>query len=599
MNGWTGRLLRVNLSTGSVAKEDVPKKILEDYIGGSGLGAKIFHDEVSPDVDPLSPENKLLIITGPLAGTLAPTGGRYMVITKSPLTGIWLETNSGGQWGAELKFAGYDGIVIEGKSENPVYLEILDGEVSLRDASSVWGKTLSETTAMLKDAVRDDDAKVLAIGPAGEQGVPMACVINELGRAAGRGGSGAVMGSKTLKAVVVRGTGSVTIAQPKEFKESVIKSLAIMRENPVTGTALYAYGTPVLVNIINTNGIFPTRNFSIGVFEGAENISGEQMAATILKKKTACFACPIACGRYCSVNGEFEAEGEGPEYESIWALGAQCGVDNLAAITKANHLCNEYGIDTISMGNTIGCAMEAYERGLLKDTGGLVLNFGNAEAMVEAVELTGKNEGIGKVLALGSKRLAEKVGEPGLSMSVKGLELPAYDPRGVKGQGLGYATSNRGGCHVQAYMISPEILGLPEQLDRLTIEGKPAFVKMLQDFVCMVNALGMCEFTGFALGADEYAALLSNAVGTEYTVDQFMEAGERLFNLKRMMNVQMGVSREDDTLPERLLKTPMPEGPVKGHLAETEKMIDEYYHLRDWDTDGVPTDEKLSELGLK
>ena len=598
MDGWTGRLLRVDLSTGSIAKEDVPKKILEDYIGGSGLGAKIFHDEISPDVDPLSPENKLLIMTGPLTGTLAPTGGRYMVITKSPLTGIWLETNSGGQWGAELKFAGYDGIIIEGRSEKPVYLEIFDGEVTLKGASSVWGKTLGETTAVLKEAVKDDDAKVLAIGPAGEEGVLTACVVNELGRAAGRGGSGAVMGSKNLKAIVVRGTGSVTVTHPKEFKESVVKSLAMMRENPVTGTALYAYGTPVLVNIINTNGIFPTRNFSTGVFEGAENISGEQMAATILKKKTACFACPIACGRYCSVKAEFEVEGEGPEYESIWAFGAQCGVDNLPAIAKANYLCNEYGIDTISMGNTIGCAMEAYERGLLKDTGGLVLNFGNTEAMLEAVELTGKNEGIGKMLALGSKRLAESVGEPGLSMSVKGLELPAYDPRGVKGQGLGYATSNRGGCHVQAYMISPEILGLPEQLDRLAIEGKPAFVKMLQDFVCMVNALGMCEFTGFALGADEYAALLSHAVGREYTVDQFMEAGERLFNLKRMMNVAMGVSREDDTLPERLLTTPMPEGPVAGHLPETEKMIDEYYQLRGWNPDGVPADEKLSELGL-
>ena len=598
MYGWTGRLLRVNLSTGDVKREDVSKEVLEDYIGGSGLGAKIFNDEVPADVEPLSPENKILFMTGPLTGTLAPTGGRYMVITKSPLTGIWLETNSGGEWGAELKFAGYDGVIVEGRAKDPVYLEILDDEVSLRDASELWGKTVSETTSALKDAVGDDDSKVLAIGPAGENGVLMACVVNELGRAAGRGGSGAVMGSKNLKAILVRGTGSVKVAKPGEFKDAVMRSLKTLRENPVSGEALTTYGTAVLVNIINENGILPTRNFSTGVFEGAEKISGEEMAATILKKKTACFACPIACGRYCSVKGEFEVEGEGPEYETVWAFGAQCGVDDLAAIAKANHLCNEYGIDTISMGNTIGCAMEAFERGLLRETSGLTLNFGNAEGMVKAVELTGRKEGVGEVLALGSKRLAAKLGEPGLSMSVKGLELPAYDPRGVKGQGLAYATSNRGGCHVQAYMISPEILGLPEKLDRLTTEGKPAFVKMLQDFVCMINALGMCEFSGFALGAENYAELLSTATGTEYSVERFMKTGERLFNLKRVINIAMGVSREDDTLPERLLKTPMPEGPVAGQLAETEEMIDEYYRERGWNTNGVPTDEKLSELGL-
>jgi len=406
------------------------------------------------------------------------------------------------------------------------------------------------------------------------------------------------MGSKNLKAILVRGTGSVKVAKRGEFKDAVMRSLKTLRENPVSGEALPTYGTAVLVNIINENGILPTRNFSTGVFEGAEKISGEEMAATILKKKTACFACPIACGRYCSVKGEFEVEGEGPEYETVWAFGAQCGVDDLAAIAKANHLCNEYGIDTISMGNTIGCAMEAFERGLLRETSGLTLNFGNAEGMVRAIELTGRKEGVGEVLALGSKRLAAKLGEPGLSMSVKGLELPAYDPRGVKGQGLAYATSNRGGCHVQAYMISPEILGLPEKLDRLTTEGKPAFVKMLQDFVCMINALGMCEFSGFALGAENYAELLSTATGTEYSVERFMKTGERLFNLKRVINIAMGVSREDDTLPERLLKTPMPEGPVAGHLAETEEMIDEYYRERGWNTNGVPTDEKLSELGL-
>lgn len=599
MYGWIGEVLRVNLTEGSVKTESIPEGLLTEYIGGSGLGARLFHDEVSPEVEPLSPENKLFIMTGPLTGTLAPTGGRYMVVTRSPLTGIWLETNSGGKWGAELKFAGYDGIIIEGRSKTPVYLEILDEEVALRDATDLWGKTVSETTEELKEAVGDDDAKVLSIGPAGEKGVLFACVVNELGRAAGRGGSGAVMGSKNLKAIVVRGTGSVQVAEPKDFKEAVMKSLATLKENPVSGQALHAYGTAVLVNIINNHGIFPTRNFSTGVFEGAERISGEEMAASVLKRTTACFACPIACGRYCRVTGEFESEGEGPEYESIWALGAQCGVDELAAIIKANQLCNEYGVDTISMGSTIACAMEAHGRGLLKNSE-VALSFGNASAMVEAVERACKREGsLGELLSLGSKRLSEKLGAPELSMSVKGMELPAYDPRGVKGQGLGYATSNRGGCHVQAYMISPEILSLPEPLDRLSTEGKPAFLKMLQDFVCMVNALGMCEFSGFALGAEHYAALLSSATGVEYDVERFMRTGERLFNLKRLMNVRMGVGRRDDTLPDRLLNTPMPEGPVAGHVAETEKMLDEYYVLRGWSSEGVPTDEKLSELGLK
>jgi aldehyde:ferredoxin oxidoreductase len=469
MAGYTGQFLRVNLSTGQIDKQELDLELAKKFIGGRGLGSYFLTQEIDPEIDPLSPANKLIIATGPLTGSRAPTAGRYMVVTKSPLSGTVASSNSGGFWGNELKRAGYDFIIFEGKADKPCYLHIKDETVEIKDAEKYWGKLVAETTDSLLEETGDPKARVVTIGPAGEKLAMLACIINDKYRAAGRSGVGAVMGSKNLKAIVVRGTGKLKPARDDESKTVVKSALKKIRENDVTSKGLPAYGTSVLVNVINQSGIYPTNNFQESYFPTADKTSGETLAEKYLVKNVACFACPIACGRYSKVG---DVEGEGPEYETIWAYGASCGVDDLEAIIKANKWCNEYGLDTISAGATIACAMELCQKGLVdpNEVDGPALEFGSGEAIVEWTRKMGAGEGFGAKLALGSARLAEQYGEPELSMSVKKLEIPAYDPRGVQGHGLQYATSNRGGCHVRGYMIAPEIVGLPEKLDPLSIE---------------------------------------------------------------------------------------------------------------------------------
>jgi len=600
--GYMGKFLRVNLTDGTIKEEKISDEVLKMFIGGRGLGVKILYDELKPGVDPLSPENKIVILTGPLTGTAAPSSGRWCSVTKSPLTGTIHDSHSGGYFGPELKFAGFDGVIIEGASEKPVYLWIHDGEAELRDASHLWGKDTHDTTDMICKELGDEKIKVACIGPAGENLVKIACIINDKHRAAGRGGHGAVLGSKKLKAIAVRGTQRVPITSEEAFREAVRRALDKIKESAVTSQSLPAYGTAVLVNIINEQGLFPTRNFQTGVFPTASRISGETMAETILVKKKPCWGCPIACGRVTKVPpwSPYSGEGEGPEYETIWAFGAQCGVDNLEAIAKANYLCNELGLDTISMGHVIGTAMELYEKGYIKpeQTRGVDLKFGNVEAIVELTWRTAYRSGLGNDLAEGSRRLAEKYGAPELSMDVKGQELPAYDPRGAQGHGLGYATSNRGGCHLRAYMIAAEILGIPEKLDPLTTEGKAKWVITFQDLFATCDSLVLCKFVTFAFGAEEFADMLSAATGWNLTADDVMKIGERIYNLERAFNIREGFKgRDEDTLPKRLLEEPMPEGPVKGYVVKLNEMLDEYYNLRGW-KDGVPTKDKLKELGL-
>nr|MDO8076879.1 aldehyde ferredoxin oxidoreductase family protein [Candidatus Freyarchaeota archaeon] len=596
---YKGTILRVNLATGNIKTEPIPDELVRKYIGGRGLSAKILYDELDPKVDPLSPDNKLIFATGPLTGTNAPSGGRYEVSCKSPLTGTITGANSGGQWGAHLRMAGVDVIIFEGKAEKPVYLQITDGEYELKSAEKLWGLDTHKTTDTLQSEL-GKDYRIACIGPAGEKLVRMACIINDKHRAPGRGGVGAVMGSKNLKAIAVKGTQKVEVADEEAFKKAREDALKKLKENSVTAEGLPTYGTAVLVNIINENGMFPTRNFQTGVFPEADKISGETMAETILTKRAACFACPIGCGRVTEVKaGKYKSAGEGPEYETIWAFGSQCGISDLEAIAKANYLCNELGLDTISMGSTIGCAMELYEKGKVsKDAAGRELNWGDPDVIVELTEKAGKREGFGDDLAEGSLRLAEKYGAPEISMSVKGQELPAYDPRGAQGQGLQYATTNRGGCHVRGYMISPEILGIPEKLDRFSIEGKEVWVKNFQDLTAVIDSSGMCLFTSFALGAQEYAALLASATGIDWTGDELMVIGDRIWNVERLFNIKAGFTAEDDTLPPRLLKEPMPEGPSKGYVVQLDKMLPKYYEVRGWDANGVPTKEKLEQLGI-
>lgn len=600
MYAWQGTILRVNLTKKTISKEPLNRQLAQEYIGARGLGTKMFMDEVAPDVEPLSDANHLLFMTGPLTGTMATSGGRYNVVTKSPLSGTIAASNSGGYFGPELKYAGYDGIIFEGKAAKPVYLWIKDDVVEVRSAEHLWGKDVPATTNALR-AETQDDAKIACIGPAGENLVKIACIMNDYNRAAGRSGVGAVMGYKNLKAIVVKGSQGISMARPEAFLDAVADARSKLRNHPVTGQGLTLYGTSILVNILDQTGALPVNNFrDSGTFPQADQVSGESIAAKHLVRPKGCFGCTISCGRITKIeSGKYQGFGEGPEYEASWGYGPDCGVDDLAAGIKANHLCNELGLDSISMPATIACAMELYENGYLsQEDAGFDLHFGNAEAMVELTRKTAYREGLGDLLAEGSYRLAETFGHPELSMSVKKLEIPAYDPRGVKGIGLNYATSNRGGCHVRGYTISPEVLGIPEKLDNLKTEGKPAWVKLFQDLTAAVDASGICLFCTFGIGAPELSNQLTAATGVDYTVEKILKAGERIWNLERLFNLRAGLTKNDDVLPPRLLNEPMKVGPNKGHVNELGDMIGEYYSLRGWDKNGVPTKEKVEELNI-
>ncbi len=595
MFGYMGKLLRINLTDNTIKVEDLDFDKAKKYVGGRGLGTKILFDEIDPKIDALSPENKLIFINGPLSGTPTPTGGRYMVVTKSPLSGTIASSNSGGTWGARLKYAGYDGIIVEGKATSPVYISINNEIVEIKDAGHLWGKLVGETTDILvADKKRTN---VLAIGPAGEKLSMVASIMNDKDRAAGRSGVGAVMGSKNLKAIIVTGNLKPSLYDKDAVKVSVKDADKKIKDNPVTGQGLPAYGTAVLVNVINANGMLPTNNFQEGVFLSAEDISGETLAEKYLVRKDPCHRCTIGCGRYTKTD---KVEGGGPEYETIWAFGADCGVKNLEAIIEANWWCNQLGVDTISTGATLAAAMELKQRGLLEhiDFEGYPLDFGNDEAIVYWTKKLANREGFGNEMANGSYRLCESYGRADLSMTVKKLEIPAYDPRGVAGQGLNFATSNRGGCHVRGYMISPEILGLPAKLERFELKDKPVWTKTFQDLTAFIDSIGLCLFTSFALGAAEYAEIYNAVVGTNWTGDDVLKAGERIYTLEKQFNIAAGILPEEDTLPPRILNEPMPSGPSEGHVHELDKLLPEYYELRGWDSKGVPTKERLKDLGL-
>ncbi len=600
LSGYMGKILRINLTEKSIKVEELNEELAKGFIGARGLAEKILYDEVDPKTDPLSPENKLIFATGPLTGTIAPTGGRYDLVTIGALNHRIAASNSGGFFGAELKLAGYDLLIVEGKADKPVYIWINDDHVEIKDASHLWGKDVYETTDTIVEELGDKRVKVACIGQAGENLVKFSAVMNDKYRAAGRTGVGAVMGSKALKAVAVRGTKKVKIANDAKFKEAMKKSMDLIKSNGVTSQGLPTYGTMVLNNIIDQHGLYPTRNFQDGTFEHVEDVSGEKLKETYLVRNRACFACPIGCGRVCRLpDGE---EGEGPEYETSWAFSADCGVNDLIAVIKANNLCNKYGLDTISTGATIAAAMELYEKGYLKEedlNGGPKLNFGNAEAITYYTEAIALRKGLGDKLAEGSLKFAESYGHPELSMSAKGQELPAYDPRGAQGHALEYATSNRGGCHVRGYMISPEILGVPEKLDPFSTEGKAKWVKTFQDLTAVIDSEGLCLFTSFALGLQEYTELYNAVVGTDYSPDEMLKLGEKIWNLEKLFNLKAGFGKGDDTLPERFLKEPMPSGAAKGQVVQLEKTLPEYYKLRGWNEEGIPTEEKLKELGLE
>jgi aldehyde:ferredoxin oxidoreductase len=614
--GWHKKVLRVNLTTGSCKAEPLNMEWAAEYLGQRGLATKYLIEEIDAKVDPLSPENKLIFATGPLTGTMASTSGRYSVITKGALTGAIACSNSGGYFGAELKFAGWDMIIFEGRAASPVYLYIKDDSAELLPADDLWGKSVWETDELLHRRHQDPQIRVSAIGKSGEEGVLYACIVNDLHRAAGRSGVGTVMGSKNLKAIAVRGTQGVSVKDPARFMQAVTEKKQILAENAVTGQGLPTYGTQVLMNVINEVGALPTNNAADVQFDGASKISGEAMHEPRGKNNKpnlvtnqACFGCTIACGRIAKVDQdhytvqnrpEYWGASGGLEYEAAWALGAATGVDDLEALTFANFICNEQGFDPITFGSTMGAAMELYRMGLItkEETGGVALDFGSAEALTTMAELVGRGEGFGKVIGLGSKRMCDKYGHPELSMTVKGQEFPAYDPRGIQGMGLTYATSNRGACHLRSYTVASEILGIPEKTDPLATEGKAGLVKAFQDATAAVDSTGLCLFTTFAWSLDDFQPQVDAACDGEWSLERLSELGERIWNMERQFNMAAGFTGKDDTLPQRLLKDAAKTGPAKGKVNGLDQMLPEYYQLRGWDEGGTPTAETLSRLGL-
>ena len=613
--GWTRKVLRVDLSKGTCTSEPLNMALAQQYLGQRGLATKYFVDEVDPKVEPLSPANKLIMATGPLTGTSASTGGRYSVITKGALTGAIACSNSGGYFGAELKFAGWDMVIFEGRSEKPVYLSIEDDQVELRDAAHLWGKTVWQTEEIIKKSHQDPQVRVCSIGRAGENGVLYACIVNDLHRAAGRSGVGTVMGSKNLKAVAVRGTGGVAVRDGKGFMKAAAAAKKVLADNAVTGQGLPTYGTQVLMSVINEMGALPTRNHRDVQFEGAGKIGAEAMRQkrpsdghAQLVTNAACFGCTIACGRIAKIDEthfsvvnkpEYWGASGGLEYEAAWALGAANGVGDLEALQYANLICNEDGYDPISFGATVGAAMELFELGVLTEAQiGMTAPFGSAQALTKLAEMTAQGVGFGKELGLGSKRLCAKYGRPELSMTVKGQEFPAYDARGIQGMGLTYATSNRGACHLRSYTVASEVLGIPIKTDPLVTEGKAELVKAFQDATSVFDSAGVCIFTTFAWTLADLQPQLDAACEGGWSMGKLAELGERIWNMERQFNLAAGFTAKDDDLPPRLKTEPAKTGPAKGLVSGIDKMRPEYYQARGWDGQGVPTRETLARLGL-
>jgi aldehyde:ferredoxin oxidoreductase len=609
MDGWVGKILRVDLSAEDYMEEDLDPGFAERYIGSQGFGTKILMDEVDPTVDALSPENKLVFATGPCTGTGAVCGARAAWIAKSPLTGGIAFSNTGAYFPAELKFAGYDMIIFEGQADEPVYLWIEDDAIEIRDASDLWGKTVEETEDLIRSEIDNKwvamDTRIACIGPSGENQALMAAIMNDKHRAAARGGIGAVMGSKNLKAIAVRGTGGITIARPQAFHEAVMNALEQVKASPVASQAFPAFGSGSLLNLYNSAGVLPHRNFQDMGVEETTNISGETIAEKYLIRNRGCFGCPLACGGSAEVaEGRFKGRGERPEYETHW-IAASCGVYNPEALLRFNALCNELGLDTIDAGSTIACAMELGERGYLPaDDVGFALKFGDADALVTLTEQMAYREGFGDTMADGGYAMAEKYGHSELFMHVKKMAFTAYDVRTVKGMALNMATSVRGACHNRGYTPAQEILGMPQKIDPLEIEGKAALVKELQDETAAVmDAGGICLFSITGQAPPTMWEQVTTASGLEYTFEEAMKAGERIWNLQRLFNLQAGLTKEHDTIPRRFLEEPAKGGPNQGNVyaaEELQKLLDEYYDLRGWDKEtGYPTKEKLAALGLE
>ena len=605
MFGYMGQVLRVDLTTGQVAVEPLNPDLARLYIGGGGLAARILYDETNASTDPLGPENRLIFMTGPLTATRVPTSSRHAVVARSPLTGIYGESDSGGSWGAALKGAGFDGIVIEGQSPEPVYLFLHDGEASLLSGKEIWGQDTYEADEALKQ-VHGGQCVTACIGPAGENLVPFASIMNDgrHARAAGRAGMGAVMGSKRLKAIVVAGNRKPRFSDDTALLESVRRLSPLIRKKRAN---LSDFGTAGGIVTNAALGDMPAGNWRVGDWiAGAQRLSGERMAETILTGRYHCHGCPIGCGRVVKITSGPHAgvDGAGPEYEALAGLGSLCLMDDLEAVAHANERCNRLGLDVMSTGSAIAFALEAHERGILPAPRGIPLEWGRADTVLALVEEIAARRGLGELLSLGVRRAAERLGlrNDDLVLHVKGLEPAFHDPRALSSLAVAYATHPRGACHrgnshgLERQSL-PE-LGYPQPLDRFAIEGKGIAAARMQDYMALFDSLKLCQFIFASVQVADVVGWVNAVTGWEMSMEELLQAGERLVNLKRMYNVRLGVSRKDDALPQRFLKMALSDGGTKGFVPRLEPMLDEYYAHRGWNTDGIPSTEKLRELAL-
>jgi len=606
--GYHGRVLEVDLTSKSVAERPLDPDLALDYLGGRGLGARILYDTIDPACDPLGPGNVLVIAASPLVGTKAPTAGRGHMVFKSPLTGVIGTSNSGGTWGAAFKATGHDVLVVKGASPGPVMIDIAPGRVEILPADGLWGKSTHETNDVLAAGPEPGHpARVLCIGPAGENLVRLAAVANDRDRVYGRCGPGAVWGSKKLKAIRVRGKEKIAVADREKYQSGLDQALYLMKQAPITKRLLRELGTSGLIELINIISMLPHRNFRDCLHreEDVERISGETLAKTLLRKAGSCYLCPIGCQRHTRVAGRdgTEEAGEGPEYETMVLMGPVCDIYDMAAITRANYRCNEYGIDTISYGGTVACAMELFERGLIttKDTGGLDLSFGSGEALEALVPLLARREGFGDRLAEGSHRLAASTGHPEYSMTVKKLEIPGYDPRASYTQALGYMTSPTGACHLRGgYAVSLAFFGGTREIPRFSLLQSPIAIRNMQNTGILQDSLGVCRFTGFAFSTDPWARMVSGVTGRDFSVTRLEEIENRVAALERQFNVEAGVTAADDVLPARFAELPITaEGKERRVSAEDQEgMKRGYYRVRGWDERGRPTPELLRSLRI-
>jgi len=607
LHGYAGRILLIDLTSGKTHVEPLNEEYAKKYIGGIGLGIRLLLDHSKPGVEPFSPENPLILTTGPISGTMWPTGGNgHAFVSKSPQSFGVGESKSHGSFGTELKRAGYDAVIFKGKAEKLVYVWIDDDSVQLLDASHLKDKSPAETEDIIREELGDYYIRVAAIGPAGEKLVRLACIINEKTRAAGRTGMGAVMGSKNLKAIAVRGTRDITVAKLDEFMEFV-KEFHERMKGPAT-QKYRTLGTPVNVLVHNAIACMPTRNYNNASFEGAEKVSGETLNERFVAKIIGCSSCAMRCEHVCVVpEGPYKGTMTRMEYEPLWALGPYCGVDRLDAIIKGMDLSNYYGIDSIGVGVIVGFAMDCYERGILteKDLGGIDARFGNQEALVQLIEKIGKREGIGDILAEGVKIAGEKIGKGAekLAQHIKGVEVTGYDLRALKTAALGFAVSFRGADHNRHGAYGFDVKG---KVNRLIVEkGRGKMVKDMEDQYTIVDSLIVCKFSRgtYYDGFKDMAKLYSLVTGFEVTPEEMRQAGERINNVARLFNIREGLGRKDDTLPYKVMHLPVPdEGPSKGAYVsrkELDFLLDDYYESRGWNKDGIPTTEKLKELGME